>query len=58
MPVHEARRAMLYGDATDYDPNSSVFIIVFEIQRADPLEHFSRPLAFGQKDLTLRVNRL
>lgn len=45
MPVHEARRAMLYGDWMDYDPNSSVFINVFELHRADPLEHFSRPLA-------------
>jgi hypothetical protein len=45
IPVHEALRALLYGDSMHYDPNRSVFINLFDIERADPMEHFSRFLA-------------
>jgi len=44
MPVHEALRALLYGDSLHYDPERSIFINVFDIARSDPAEHFSRLL--------------
>ncbi|MEX2317768.1 MAG: hypothetical protein WD669_11490 [Pirellulales bacterium] len=42
MPVHEALRALIYGDSTDYDPARSKFINLFDISRADRAEHFTR----------------
>ena len=42
MPVHEALRAMLFGDSYHYDPEQSVFVNLFDILRADPIEHFTR----------------
>lgn len=45
VPEHEAIRALLYLDTMQYDPSSSAFINLFDIERADPLEHFSRYLA-------------
>lgn len=44
MPAHEALRALLYQDKMHFDPNASVFVNLFDIQRADPMEHFSRLL--------------
>jgi hypothetical protein len=48
MPVHEALRAMLYGDFLHYDPERSAFINLFDITRADPMEHFTRLLLLSQ----------
>ncbi|MGB2997109.1 MAG: hypothetical protein WBC59_00535 [Phycisphaerae bacterium] len=42
IPVHEALRALLYGDYRYYDPEQSMFVNLFDIERADPMEHFSR----------------
>jgi len=42
---HEAIRALLYKDGMHYEPTQSVFMNLFDIQRADPLEHFTRYLA-------------
>jgi len=42
IPVHEVLRALLYGDSMHYDPDRSVFVNLFDIVRADPMEHFSR----------------
>jgi hypothetical protein len=42
IPVHEALRALLYGDSMHYDPDRSIFVNLFDIARADPMEHFSR----------------
>jgi len=39
---HEAVRALLFGDFMHYDPSRSTFINLFDIERADPMEHFSR----------------
>ena len=44
MPVHEALRALLFGDYLQYEPESSAFINVFDIDRSDPMEHFTRLL--------------
>ena len=45
IPVHEVLRALLYGDSMHYDPDRSIFVNLFDIVRADPMEHFSRFLA-------------
>jgi len=42
MPDFEALRALLFGDSLHYDPSRSPFINLFDIERADPSEHFSR----------------
>ncbi len=42
IPVHEALRALQYGDSIHYDPDRSPFVNVFDIEHADPTEHFSR----------------
>jgi len=42
MPVHEPLRALLYGDFMHYNPATSMFINLFDLLRADPMEHFSR----------------
>jgi len=42
MPVHEALRCLLFGDSLHYDPDRSLFINLFDIQKADPVEHFTR----------------
>lgn len=51
MPVHEALRAMLFGDCMQYAPDQSVFINLFDIQRADPIEHFTKPLVLRHLSL-------
>jgi hypothetical protein len=42
---HEALRALLYGDYRQYDPRVSQFINLFDIQRADVSEHFTKFVA-------------
>jgi hypothetical protein len=42
VPVHHALRALLYVDSLHYDPKACKFINLFDIQRADRLEHFTR----------------
>ncbi|MBN2269107.1 MAG: hypothetical protein JXN61_00740 [Sedimentisphaerales bacterium] len=42
IPVHEAQRALQYGDSIHYDPDRSPFVNVFDIEHADPTEHFTR----------------
>lgn len=42
---HEAVRALLFRDYWHYDPGKSVFPNVFDIEHADGMEHFIRPLA-------------
>lgn len=39
---HEALRALLYGNYRQYDPEESLFINLFDIQRADAAEHFTK----------------
>src|SRR5439155_17499708 len=39
---HEVLRAMLYGNFRQYDPKESQFVNLFDIQRADPAEHFTK----------------
>jgi hypothetical protein len=39
---HQTLRALLYGDYLQYNPSYSVFVNLFDVVRADPLEHFSR----------------
>lgn len=41
---HETLRAMMFGPFIHYDPNTSIFVNLFDIRRADPTEHFSRLL--------------
>ncbi|HWP67824.1 MAG TPA: hypothetical protein VN437_00895 [Rectinemataceae bacterium] len=43
--AHEALRALLFGDYAHFDPDSSVVVNLFDILRADPMQHFSRVLA-------------
>jgi hypothetical protein len=40
--THEALRALLYADHNHYDPSTSLFLNLFDIEHADPREHFSR----------------
>jgi hypothetical protein len=47
MPPHEALRAILYGDFIHYFPEKSLVINLFDIQKADPLEHFTRLLSLN-----------
>lgn len=42
IPDFEAMRALLYRDSIHYDPSRSPFVNLFDIERADPNEHFSR----------------
>jgi hypothetical protein len=42
---HEMLRALLYADSVHYSPRRTVFINLFDIDRADPAEHFTRLLA-------------
>lgn len=45
MPVHEALRALLFCDTMYYDPTKSFFVNLFDVERADPMEHFTRLLS-------------
>ena len=45
MPEHEALKAILLGNFMHYNPEISVFINLYDIQKADPMEHFTRLLA-------------
>ncbi len=47
IPEHEALRAMIFGDFHHYDPSQSVFINLFDINRADQMEHFGRILVLA-----------
>lgn len=40
---HQAIRAMLYGTSLHFDPKTSPLINLFDIEHADPVEHFLRP---------------
>jgi hypothetical protein len=40
----ETLRALIYGPFIHFDPNTSVFINLFDISYVDPAEHFSRLL--------------
>jgi hypothetical protein len=42
MPVHEALRALLFVNSFQYDPTRSAFVNLFDLDRADPQEHFTR----------------
>ena len=44
IPVHEALRALIFKDSWHYDPEVSAFVNLFDTERADPAEHFSRLL--------------
>ena len=44
LPVHETLRAMIYGPFIHFDPNTSLFLNLFDLSHADPTEHFSRLL--------------
>ncbi len=44
IPIHEALRALIFKDFWQYDPEASAFANLFDIDRADPAEHFSRIL--------------
>jgi hypothetical protein len=39
---HEVLRALLYGNFLQYDPGVSLFVNLFDIQRADAAEHFTK----------------
>ena len=45
MPDHEALKAILFGNFMHYDPERSICINLYDIQKADPMEHFTRLLA-------------
>jgi hypothetical protein len=45
---HEVLRALLFGNYRHYYANTSQFINLFDIQRADAAEHFSRFIALDQ----------
>jgi hypothetical protein len=45
MRDYEALRAILFGNSMHYEPEASPFINLFDIHRADRMEHFSRFLA-------------
>jgi hypothetical protein len=45
LSVHEMLRALLFGNSMHYYPDGSICVNVFDIVRADPIEHFSRVLA-------------
>lgn len=40
---HQALRAILYGDVKHFDPRRQPFVNLFDIEHADPLEHFALP---------------
>lgn len=44
---HEAQRALLFVDSFHYDPTRSIFINLFDISHADPMEHFSMLLTLS-----------
>lgn len=43
IPLHEFVRAVMYGDAEYYDPESSPIANLFDVSQADPKEHFLLP---------------
>lgn len=47
IPIHEFLRAVIYGDAADYDPEQSPIANLFDVSSADPKEHFLLPLIIG-----------
>lgn len=48
IPLHEFLRALLYGDAVYYDPDSSPIANVFRITQPDGREHFLLALVLSQ----------
>lgn len=42
IPDFEGVKTLLYGDYMQYDPSKSPFINLFDVQHADPTEHFFR----------------
>jgi hypothetical protein len=44
VPDFEAVKTLLYGDYDQYDPESSIFVNLFDIYHADSKEHFIRIL--------------
>ncbi len=44
MPVHEALRALLFGEGEFYDPKDSVIANLFDIATPDAREHFLLPI--------------
>lgn len=50
--VHETLRALLFGDSIHYEPEASTFVNLFDVERADPAEHFSRLLTL---DFLIRI---
>ncbi|WP_337174721.1 hypothetical protein [Paludisphaera sp.] len=44
---HEALRALLLINSFHYDPRKSIFINLYDIHHADPMEHFSRLLGIN-----------
>lgn len=50
---HQAMRAMLFGNSIYFDPRKSRIVNLLDIEHADPLEHFLRPITlFHLTDLT------
>ncbi|HEX8521389.1 MAG TPA: hypothetical protein VF669_03975 [Tepidisphaeraceae bacterium] len=41
---HQALRALLYGASLYFDPARSPLVNLFEIEHADPIDHFLRPI--------------
>jgi hypothetical protein len=44
LEANETLQAMIYGPYIHFEPNTSLFTNLFDIQHADPAEHFSRVL--------------
>lgn len=47
IPVHEFSKAALLGDYSNYDPNSSLAMNIFDVRFPDSREHFLCPLILG-----------
>ncbi|KVO00561.1 hypothetical protein WJ70_00310 [Burkholderia ubonensis] len=47
IPVHEFSKAALLGDYSNYDPQSSLAMNLFDVRFPDPREHFLCPLVLG-----------
>lgn len=50
IPLHEFLRAIIYGGAQHYDPNSSPIVNAFDISSPNVREHFAMPIILNLLD--------
>lgn len=55
IPLHEFLRAVIFGDATYYDPQRSPVANIFDVSFSDPKEHFIVPILLSVLTTAARV---